>query len=215
MIYLLGWATVYFMLFSQAITRYRGRALGFFILFVFASIAVIRGATGTDTANYEMILDGLSLETIWDGVEPGFGLIGLFFTAILGSSQASVRAVAVLFYGVVGFYYYRSNRNEAFVLFSYWAPAFFYAYSMNGLRIGIASALLLLASQLLRKGRALQSGAMILAAVSVHFTILFSVIYIIINHLKNIKWKYLILVSVIGFTILYVIQEYILHPTLM
>ena len=148
MSYLLGWAPGYFMLFSQAITRYRGRALGFFILFVFASIAVIRGATGTDTANYEMILDGLSLETIWDGVEPGFGLIGLFFTAILGSSQASVRAVAVLFYGVVGFYYYRSNRNEAFVLFSYWAPAFFYAYSMNGLRIGIASALLLLNSAL-------------------------------------------------------------------
>jgi len=210
MVYLLGWGVIYFIRLSEFISGYRGRALGFFTLLVFAVIAIFRGATGTDTANYELILTNLSLDTLWNSVEPGFGIVGLFFTEVLGSAQLGVRAIAALFYLLVGYYYYRSDRNEVFVLFSYWAPAFFYAYSMNGLRIGIASVLLLLAVQLLRRGRAFKSGVVILAAVSSHFTILFSVVYIITNHLTNVKWRYLILVSVIGCLILYVIQEYLI-----
>tara|TARA_R110002074_G_scaffold145034_1_gene293362 strand:- start:220482 stop:221519 length:1038 start_codon:yes stop_codon:yes gene_type:complete len=210
MVYLAGWSLVYFTLLTSAINRYRGRAFGFFTILFFAFIAIFRGATGTDTANYELIFENLFLENFSSVVEPAFGLLGFFLTELLGSAQLGVRAVSVLFYILVGFYYYRSDRNEAFVLLAYLAPAFFYIYSMNGLRIGIASILLLLAVQSLRRGCASKSGVTALVSVLCHYTIVFSIAYIAINHLKNIKWKYLLFLGVTSLVVFYVAQEHIL-----
>lgn len=210
MIYLAGWGVVYFTLLINALSGYRGRALGLFTILIFAGIAIFRGSTGTDTANYELMLSKFSLDTIWDTVEPGFAFVGLFLTEMLGSAEAGVRAVSGLFFVLVTCYYFRTDKNEAFVLLAYLAPAFFYIYSMNGLRIGIASILLLLAVQSLRRGCALKSGVTALVSVLCHYTIVFSIAYIAINHLKNIKWKYLLFLGVTPLVVFYVAQEHIL-----
>ena len=209
MIYLAGWGALYFTLMFSALSGYRGRAFGFLTILIFASIAIFRGSTGTDTATYESIISGLSLETIWDGVEPGFALFGLFLTDILGSAEAGVRAVSGLFFVLVAFYYFRSERNEAFFLLTYLAPAYFYIYSMNALRIGMASIMLLLAVQELRRGHVLKSGATMLTAISFHYTILFSIGYFLINVINRIRLMHVFLLGLLILLFFYFANEYI------
>ena len=197
MIYLVGWSALCFTFFISSFSRYRGCAFGLFTILIFAGIAIFRGSTGTDTANYELMLSKLSLDTIWGTVEPGFAFVGLFLTEMLGSAEAGVRAVSVLFFVLVTLYYFRADKNEEFVLLAYLAPAYFYIYSMNGLRIGIASIVLLLAVQTLRRGYVLKSGATMLIAVLFHYTILFSIGYLLINFFKGARLKYVFLLGLL------------------
>lgn len=200
---------LYFTLILNSLSGYRNRTFGFLAILLFASVAIFRGSTGTDTASYESIFSELSLETIWDSVEPGFALLGLFLTEILGSAQAGVRAVSALFFLLIAFYYLQAERNEAFVLLTYFAPAYFYIYSMNGLRIGIASIILLLAIQALRRGHVLKGSASMIIAIFFHYTILFSIGYFIINFFNQIKLKYVLLLGLLILSFFYFANEYI------
>lgn len=210
MIYLAGWGVLYFTLMISFFSGYRGRAFGLFAIIFFASIAIFRGSTGTDTANYESIFAVLSLDAIWGGFEPGFALVGLVLVELLGSAEAGVRGFSVLFFTLVTLYYYRSNINESFVLMVYLAPAYFYIYSMNGLRIGIASMVLLLAIQEWRKGHVFKSSFAMLAAVSFHYTILFSIAYCFSVMIKSVKIKYIVLLGLFSMLFLYFVRDYLL-----
>lgn len=209
MIYLVGWGVLYLTLIINFLSDYRDRAFGFLTILLFASIAIFRGSTGTDTASYESILSELSVETIWDGVEPGFALVGLFLTEIFSSAQAGVRAVSALFFLLIAFYYFQAERNEVFVLLTYFAPAYFYIYSMNGLRIGIASIILLLAIQALRRGHVIKGSASMIIAIFFHYTILFSISYFIINFSKQIKLRHVLLLGLLILSFFYFANEYI------
>lgn len=189
MIYFFGWAAVYYALLVSAMVGYKGRALGILAIFIFAGIAVFRGSTGTDTVNYELILSEFSLSSIWEGVEPGFTLLGLFFVELSGSAETGVRIVSALFFLLVTFYYLRSDGNEAFLLLAYMAPAYFYSYSMNALRIGVASIMLLIAVQELRRDHAIKSGFVMMVAVTFHYSILFSIGCFVIGSFKRVKLR--------------------------
>lgn len=210
MIYLAGWGGLYFALTVSFLSGYRGRFFGFLAIFCISSIAVFRGSTGTDTANYELILSGLSSEAILGGLEPGFVLASIFLVDLFGSADVALRGLSLLFFVLVALYYSRADINESFVLMVYLAPAYFYTYSMNGVRIGLASVLLLLAAQEFRKGRILRSGAVVLAAVSFHYTILFSIGYFLSVLFNKVKIKYVFFFSVMLLLFFYSASEYIL-----
>jgi len=209
MIYLAGWGVLYFALMISFFSMYRGRIFGAIAILFFAAIAILRGSTGTDTANYESMLSVLSLDAVLGGFEPGFALVGLFLVEFLGSAEAGVRAISALFFILVAFYYFRSDINESFFLMVYLAPAYFYTYSMNGLRIGIASIVLLLAVQEWRKEHIFKSSFAMLAAVSFHYTVLFSICYFFSALIKSFKIKYVFLLSIIAALIFYFIRDYI------
>lgn len=210
MIYLFGWGALYFTLMISLFSDYRGRAFGVLTIIFFASIAVFRGSTGTDTVSYESILSVLSLGAIFSGIEPGAALVGLALVELLGSAEAAVRVFSILFFTFVTFYYFRSNVNESFVLLAYFAPAYFYMYSMNVLRIGIASIVLMLAAQEWRNRHVYKSGFGMLVALSFQYTILFPIIYFFSAIIKSIKIKYIVLLSVFSVLFLYLVRGYIL-----
>lgn len=209
MIYLAGWGAIYFTLLIRLLSGYRGKFFGVLTIFFLAGIAVFRGSTGTDTATYELILSELSLETVWDGMEPGFSLVSMLLTDMFGSAAAGVRAVSALFFILIGFYYFKSDENEEVVLFSYFAPAYFYIYSMNGLRIGVASVALMVAVQYLRRNYLLTSRLVVLAAILFHYSILFSIGYFLVNYFKKIRLRYVLLLGLSGLLFFYFVNEYI------
>lgn len=210
MVYLLGWGAIYYALLVSAMVGYRGRFLGFLTVLFFAGIAIFRGSVGTDTGNYELMLSELSLERVWGGVEPGFALLGLFLTELLGSAEAGVRALSALFFILVAFYYFRSDTNEAFFLWAYLAPAYFYQYSMNTLRIGLASMLLLVAVQGVRRSHVVRSGLIALVAMTFHYSLVFSISYLMINFFQKIKARYLLCVGLLFLLFFYLSHEYII-----
>lgn len=175
MVYLIGWGLIYYSLAVHAVAVYRGRAFGVLIICFFAGVAVLRGATGTDTQAYESIFSSFLTGDTSVGLEPGFAILGFLVSDLLGSAELGVRAVSALFYVLVFFYYVRADRNEGFYFLAYLVPAYFYSYSMNVLRLGIASIVFLLAVQALRRCRLFAAGSTMLAAVSFHYSILFSI----------------------------------------
>lgn len=165
----------------QALSRYRGRIFIFIMLFVFAVIAFFRGSVGTDTANYELMLGGFTENYIWDGREPGFVLLSWFLVSMFPSVELAVRAIALIFFGLLAWFVVRSDQNERFLLMAYLLPAFAYQYSMNGLRIGIASVVMLLAIQTLRRKGEKSAFITGLLALLFHYTSVFSLLFVAVS----------------------------------
>lgn len=138
-------------------------------------LAVFRGATGTDTVAYEQI-SALARSGIFDaGIEPFFA-IALKTLQLTGLSDAGVvRLVSVLEVGLLLAYIGRSVPNERYLLLAAILPAFFYEYTMNALRIGLASILFLLALQAASRHHNPSPAALGLALVAsvTHYTAIF------------------------------------------
>jgi len=185
MIYLLGWLFLYIAVIISI--RFESRDKRVFttvaLLFI-ASVAVLRGEVGTDTAGYESMLLGLSETAKWSGLEPGFVVLGSTLTTVFGSSVIGVRAVSAVFFLLIFFFLIRSNEDEHYLLITYIAPAFIYSYSMNALRLGIASAILLLATQEARKHGFKSAFTVACFAMLFHYSIFLSIFFLILSQLK-------------------------------
>jgi hypothetical protein len=138
--------------------------------------------------------------------EPGFGLLAALLSSTLGSPELGVRSVSALFFLIMAYYLRKANRDETFVLLAFYAPAYFYAYSMNALRIGIASAIFLIASQMLMRGSRMKSYIWIGLSFTFHYTISFVVFYLVVNLLKVTKWWKILSLVIIGSLIFIFIQ---------
>jgi len=178
MIYLLGWLLIYILIFIQSTTNYHGRAFVFIVILFFAIVAFIRGDVGTDTANYVLMLQGFQDDYSWDGREPGFVALGWLLGAITPNFAIAVNSLALVFFGLLVWYVFYSDRNERFLLMAYVLPVFAYQYSMNALRIGLASAILLIAVQILRKKGIKQSLIVAMTALSFHYSSAFSLAFL-------------------------------------
>jgi len=210
MIYIFGWGAVYYTLLFSAITSYRGRVLGYFAIFLLAGISILRGRTGTDTATYEFILSELSLNQIWGNIEPGFAVVALLLTELTGSAEIGVRAVSVLFFLLAVFYYHRANKNEAYIFLAYYAPAYFYLYSMNTIRTGIASIILLIAFQDLTRVRTFRAYIISILAVFFHYASIILIGYLIANLINKFRTLLVIFFGLFILSVLYFAQEYLL-----
>ncbi|WP_339456860.1 EpsG family protein [Pseudomonas sp. EA_65y_Pfl1_P120] len=178
MIYIFGWFLLLAMLLLTALSGYRIRLFAAMGLLFFVFIAVFRGAVGTDTETYEAVVSRLMEGLSWTGMEPGFVFVSWLLVELTGSAVIAVRLVSVIIFVILFLYLFRSDKNEKFLLLSYTLPAFVYQYTMNGLRIGIAAMLLLLAVQKIKKLHRLSGGALALFALMFHYSSLVSLVFI-------------------------------------
>lgn len=182
MIYLVGWMGCLLALMIPGFVRYRGHFFVFILLFFFLGVAFLRGAVGTDTANYErMLTDFVDTYYTWTGREPGFVALGWLLAALAPTVEVGVRLISLVFFALITFFVVRADKNELFLLLAYILPIFAYQYSMNALRIGLASAFILLMVQeiRLRGGKAaIKYGAI---AALFHYTILLSVVILFLS----------------------------------
>jgi hypothetical protein len=181
MIYLVGWAAIYCVVFIQETMRYRGPVLTLGVLLYLTAVAFFRGSVGTDTGTYEGIFRGFSAGYEWDGMEPGFVLLGMTLIAIFQDTDIAVRACALVFFFLLAVFIIRGDRNERFLCLAYVLPYSAYGYSMNGLREGLAVSILMLAIQAIRKGSAKRVLFAGFPAILIHYSALLSISYIMIT----------------------------------
>lgn len=145
MIYIVGWVG---MLISCCVIKYRfGRLFVYIVLSYLMFVSFFRGDVGTDTANYIVIFNKIA-----SGDSVGFGEIGFYYLSkmllfFLIDPVWAVKAVSIVFFTMLGVFFFKADENERFLFVSYILPVFAYSYSMNGLRVGIAFSVLLLVFQ--------------------------------------------------------------------
>ncbi|WP_027966957.1 EpsG family protein [Halomonas halocynthiae] len=186
MIYITGWLFLYIGFFLQEGLRYRGRAFLVTVVFYFLAVAVFRGDVGTDTASYTLMVENLTQGFVWGGAEPAFVVFVTLLGSWIQSSELVVRLFSLLFFLLLFVYIARSDRNESFFIISYFLPAFSYTYSMNGMRIGVAVVLLLLAAQTVRRGGKVIASGLVLSSIFFHYSIIFPLVYITFS---QVKWS--------------------------
>lgn len=136
MIYLAGWAGMFFS--SFFVSRKLGRRLVYVLLLFLMFVSFFRGMVGTDTANYISIFKNIAIQEPVGFSEIGFIYLSKVLLTLTPDPELAVKSVSVVFYLLLGLFFYRSDENESFLFVSYLLPVFAYSYSMNGLRIGVA-----------------------------------------------------------------------------
>lgn len=185
--YIIGWAIDYVVL-TLTMRNTKRWAWAMWLLFYLAVISIIRDS-GTDTEFYEQVTRSLLVNGSLPltGWEPGFSVLLRTISLLVPSDVLAVRMLALLFMILIGIFLLRSDRNERFFLLSFFIPAFFYAYSMNAVRAGLAIAVFLLASQELRRGRLLRFWFMSTVAISFHYSV---AVPVIIYHLLDLNIRH-------------------------
>jgi hypothetical protein len=125
------------------------------LLFSPLLLLVVVRYSGTDTYGYEVDLWHTLRTGLPTGFEVGFDGLARFLLHLTGSPVVAVRGVGVLFGLLLLLFLWRSDSLERRFFFLLFVPAFFFPYGMNALRAGLALAILLLAWQEMRRGRAL------------------------------------------------------------
>lgn len=149
-----------------------------FILAYCCVIAVIRGDVGTDTEQYQNVFAAVAMgnqEWLFEG---GFASVATILVTILPTPEMAVRAVSLIFFILLAIYSMRATDDEKWILLTYTLPVFAYQYSMNGLRIGLASAVLLLCAQSLGRGVTLNRQISLVVPIFLHYSTLISVVLI-------------------------------------
>lgn len=212
MIYLAGWASLYYAMLVGWFTGYRGRLFAVLCLLLIGAIAIFRGDVGTDTTNYEYMFE--NFQNGWNGVEPGFAALGSLLLSLTGSAVIAVRAISLLFFGLILLFLSRADRNEACVLLGYIVPAFSYEYGMNVLRIGLASSVLLLSVQSLRRDGKVKASVIAVSALAFHYSSLVSVLFLYASQRRWLRWSNFIVIAIAVLAVsaaIYLNIDYFLH----
>ena len=185
-VYTIGWILCALASAAILIGGQNSRTFAWVALIYFTTVAVLRGAVGTDTSAYEdafaRILAG-NAEWISEGL---FGAVGLLLCELGGSAEAGVRLLSGLFFGLLAIFCLRADRDELLLLSAYALPVFGYQYSMNTLRIGMAMAVLLLAVQAIRRTESPRNVAVLFAPVLLHYTSIIASCFLV---LTGLRWK--------------------------
>jgi hypothetical protein len=216
LVYLIGWASAFYVLLIQALAPYNGRALVLVLILYYLFLAVLRGSVGVDTYVYEAIYSKLLQQYEWDGLEPGFILVSWVLTKITPSVEIAVRCFSISFFFLIFLFVIKSNKNERFLLVSYYFPAFVYDYSMNTLRIGLASAVLLYSMIYLRNGSGKRFWLIGVMAALFHYSAICVSIYIFLTQrafekrhvLMGLPLVFLFLIALWQFSGGYFIEKY-------
>lgn len=181
MVYIAGWVFNYAMLAGSRMDRRRSKVYCTLVVLALGAIAILRGPTGTDTVSYEIISAALRAGSALAGVEQLFALLMRCLQWFLADDMMVVRAVAAVAVLLLWIYVYRADEDEQYFLLTVFMPAFFYSYTMNALRVGLASILLLLAAQQFRRSRAfdLKSGVWGATGFLFHYTLAFPLCFIV------------------------------------
>lgn len=175
MIYLIGWLLVYYYLAVRLLVRHRARLLALAVLLLLGGLAIFRGQVGTDTFAYEKaVFDSERMV----GIEPGFRLIIFMLKSLIADPVFVIRGITAIFTLLICWFVWQADDDELFFVMAFVVPIFFYPFSMNVLRMGLASAIFLMALQLDRKKE--NRKAIILAIMSVlfHYSMIFAILYL-------------------------------------
>lgn len=182
--YIIGWLLMYVSLALWTMSKYKGSALIVTTLSYLVFLCFLRGQTGTDTVTYEHLLRELLLSRNVNGLEQyheqAFWMPLVLAAGHLESEMIAVRVIGILFYSMIGIFLYSSTKNEKFLLLAYILPVFAFQYSMNGLRLGLASALLLLIVQQLPKGSRLWQKLLLFIPALLQVTTVLSTLLILV-----------------------------------
>ncbi len=184
----------------------------YYVLIYCCLLACLRGNSGTDTEMYQDIFTAVQLGNIEWTVEPGFALVAQLLMNVGLSPEAAVRGISVLFFALIAIYATRATVTEQWVLMAFILPVFAYQYSMNGLRIGLASAALLLCTQALRQDKLHSHLAIMLIPASLQYSALLSSAWVLIARLSSRTLHLLTgaIIVAIAFLLLWVIaNEYL------
>jgi hypothetical protein len=149
-------------------------------LFYCCVIACFRGNTGTDTEMYQNMFAAFQLGNIQWQVEGGFALVGTVLLAVSPTPEIAVRLVSLLFFVIVAIYMRAASRDQQWIALSYLLPVFAYQYSMNGIRIGLASSVLLLCALLTSAPVNSRKVLGYVATATIHYSVLVSGGYILL-----------------------------------
>ncbi|MFH7326589.1 EpsG family protein [Desulfurivibrio sp. C05AmB] len=205
MIYLFGWGALYWAFVVSALVNYRGKLLSVLALLFIATISILRGNVGTDTVNYEHMLLSIVDTGGGGGIEPGFMVMGWAMIKFWGSVEVAVRSISLIFFVLVIVFILRADQNESFFLMAYFAPAFAYQYSMNALRIGLASLILIIAVQEIRRRGSYRGILIAMSSLFFHYSAFISILFVFISQRQWIRMSnfFLLIVATIIAIIMY------------
>lgn len=173
MVYIVCWLFCFGMLFCSI--RFPDHARWHCALAVSSMglVAVLRGTVGTDTVAYEQMSALVRTGGIFAAhVEPLFEVLLQLLQWTGANDPWVVRFVSAFDVALLLVYVWRSVPNERYLLLSAVLPAFFYEQTMNGLRIGLASILFLLAAQAMSRRHLLSPSALLITILAclTHYT---------------------------------------------
>ncbi len=175
MIYLVGWLLVYYYLAVRLLVRHRARLLALAVLLLLGGLAVFRGQVGTDTFAYEKAVFDPERMT---GIEPGFQLIIFLLKSLVADPVFVIRAITAIFTLLMCWFVWQADDDELFFVMSFIIPIFFYSFSMNVLRMGLASAVFLIALQFDRKKQIHRAVLLAFMSFLFHYSMIFAILYL-------------------------------------
>ena len=213
MIYLCALASNYGALLLSLSLRYKGKLFIFLAVISLGFIAVFRGMVGTDTVSYEAISSAYRQGENISGWEPGFVFLINFLQIFISDDRIIVRTISAVFVALTLIYITFSNKNELFYFTTLYIPAYFFSHSMNVLRLGLASILVLLALQLYRRSLLGTSGSIAILSIFFHYSAAIPIIFIAITSKRldsNKIWSLGLFFIILILTATFLNSEYII-----
>ncbi len=200
MVYVLGWIAGYFCLGMWFLSQRFSKLLTATIILLLGTLAFLRNS-GTDTGPiYEVMasefLHEKSFPSLGFGIEPGFNVLLWLFSLTSNSEVLIIRGFAVVFVGLLLTFVYFADSDESFFLLAFFQPAYFFQYGMNGIRIGLAAGILLLAWQALRRDRIAMFVTLSLVSFLFHYSSICIVAILFCNDLELKSMKAFIAMAV-------------------
>lgn len=212
MVYIVCWLFCFGMLFCSI--RFPDHARWHCVLAVCAMglVAILRGTVGTDTVAYAQQSALVRSSGFFvPGIEPLFGGLLKILQQTGWTDTGVVRLVSVVDVGLLLVYIRRSVFNERYLLLSAILPAFFYEYTMNALRIGLASVLFLLAMQDLSRRHKLGAPSVLLSigACLTHYSaLLYPIFFLAVLR----RWSMRLLLGGVIVGVLALVVFFLVHP---
>jgi len=203
MIYLVFFAIHYW---SVALWR-MGRNLFFAGMpFLVGAILLFIRNSGTDVEAYEQIIRYFAnvgfTEALRHGMEPLFVALSLLLYVLTESEALALRAIGILYSGILWLFFVRGDRVEQLLLMLYIFPAFYLPYGMNAVRAGLGIAFFLLGWQAWRRGRRETAAFFWVLATLTHYSIFILIGFLILGELlfltnirRVVKWIPFLLAS--------------------
>lgn len=180
MIYIVGWSALYLTAITSNLLRYKGLLINSIGILFLSLLIILRGSSGTDTATYENIIARIDSESVGAIVEPGFSLLSILLFDFVDDNKLAVRGIALVFSILFFLNAWKSNRDERYFWLLFFAPAFYYVYGMNSIRIGLSAVLYCSALYCLSRRFHIRGWLLLIMSVSMHYSMLLGVAYVVV-----------------------------------
>lgn len=173
-------------------------------------VSIFRGDVGTDTINYQLMVEEYRYFPNISLIEPGFDVLVLLLSQLSESNEIVIRLISVVFAIIFVMAIIRSKKIFLIYFFLLFIPLMFFNYSMNGLRIGLASLFFIHAVISFENKSSKMAFIFFIAALCFHISILLPIIFFLhaVGFFKSLKQFLAILGIVISLLIVLALENY-------